>query len=280
VPPSGLAVSAKDETLPEQDPRIDSVHWYHTIDLGNGVRTPGEFDTQRALQQLPFPANLSGKRCLDVGTRDGFWAFSMEQRGAREVVGIDVDGPIDLDNPWYPQTKRAELLAAAEDQEAKGFHLAHELLGSKVERRATSVYDLDPDDIGTFDFAYVGTMLLHLRDPIGALMALRRVVTGQLLVNDSITPTGLFGRRAAAARLQNLPGPFWWMPNVAGLQRYVEAAGFRITEGPVTYTLPIDDRREPGAYKDRGSLTRREWLRNKRRRGVAHAWILAEPAPG
>jgi tRNA (mo5U34)-methyltransferase len=261
----------------ERDPRVDSVHWYHTIDLGNGVRTPGEFDTAAAIAQLPFPTDLSGRRCLDVGTRDGFWAFEMEKRGAASVVGIDVDGPLDLDNPWLSPARIEAVRAAASDEEAKGFHVAHSILGSEVERRATSVYELDPADIGTFDFAYVGTMLLHLRDPIGALMALRRVVTGQLLVNDSITPRGLFGKREASARLQNLDAPFWWIPNVAGLRRYVEAAGFTVVQGPTTYTLKIDDRRDPGPYRERGSLTRREWLHNKRRRGVAHAWILAEP---
>jgi len=261
----------------DKDPRVEGINWYHTIDLGSSGRTPGEFDTDKALAHLPFPASLAGKRCLDVGTRDGFWAFAMEARGADEVVGIDVDHPLDLDNPWYPAAKRQQLADAVTDEEARGFLVAHDILGSKVQRVTTSVYDLDPEKIGTFDFAYVGTMLLHLRDPIGALMALRKVVTGQLLVNDSITPTRRFGSKAASARLQSLDGPFWWMPNAPALQRYVEAAGFRVVQGPVLYTLGIDERRTPGAYRNRGSLTRREWLRNKVRRGVAHAWILAEP---
>jgi tRNA (mo5U34)-methyltransferase len=260
-----------------RDPRINEVHWYHTLDLGQGETTVGEFNTDAALARVPFPVSLEGKRCLDVGTRDGFWAFTMEERGASEVVGIDIDHPLDLDNPWYPREVVQKLAAAEPGLEARGFHLAHELRKSSVQRLTTSVYDLDPADIGTFDFAYIGTILLHLRDPIGALMALRKVVTGQLLINDSITPTGLFGPRVPSARLQSRQAPFWWMPNAAGLARYVEAAGFRITEGPVKYTLAIDPRKTPGRYRNRGSLTRREWLRNRSLKGVAHAYILAEP---
>jgi tRNA (mo5U34)-methyltransferase len=263
----------------EPDPRIEGIRWYHTLDLGPHGRTLGEFDTEAELARLPFPASLAGKRCLDVGTRDGFWAFAMEARGATDVVGIDIDHPLDVDNPWYPAAKRQQLVDAMPDEEARGFKLAHELLGSKVQRVTTSVYDLDPDVIGTFDFAYLGTMLLHLRDPIGALMAVRKVLTGPLLLNDSITPSRRFRPSAASARLQSLDGPFWWMPNEAGLQRYVEAAGFRMLDGPVKHTLSIDPRQTPGDYGNRGSLTRREWLRNKVRRGVAHAWILAEPIP-
>jgi tRNA (mo5U34)-methyltransferase len=263
----------------ERDPRIDEIHWYHSIDLGSGVTTTGEFDTEAALARLPFPSSLEGKRCLDVGTRDGFWAFTMEARGASEVIGIDVDHPTDLDTPWAPAAVRQAWANAEAGSEKRGFDLAKELRHSKVERVVTSVYDLDPEVIGTFDFAYIGTILLHLRDPIGALMALRRVVTGQLLVNDSITPDILMGTRAPAARLQSFTGPFWWIPNQAGLVRYVEAAGFRIVQGPVRYTLPIDPRQKPGGYGARGGLTRREWAHNRIRRGVAHAYLVVEPNP-
>jgi hypothetical protein len=60
--------------------------WYHTIDLPGRGPTPGYFDTRRAPAHVPWPRQLSGGRCLDVGTFDGFWAFEMERRGAFEVV--------------------------------------------------------------------------------------------------------------------------------------------------------------------------------------------------
>ena len=49
--------------------------WYHTLELAPGVVTPGWFDTREVPQRLPIPASLAGRRCLDVGTFDGFWAF-------------------------------------------------------------------------------------------------------------------------------------------------------------------------------------------------------------
>ena len=48
--------------------------WYHSIELAPGEVTPGCFDTRAVAGKVPLPANLAGKRCLDVGTRDGFWA--------------------------------------------------------------------------------------------------------------------------------------------------------------------------------------------------------------
>src|SRR5688572_18647814 len=70
---------------------VDSLGWwYHTLDLAPGVTTPGFFDCRPMAGRVPWP-DLRGKRCLDVGTHDGFWAFEMERRGAGEVVGVDLD---------------------------------------------------------------------------------------------------------------------------------------------------------------------------------------------
>ena len=73
--------------------------WYHTLDLGDGVVTEGFFDHRPVLERYPIPADLTGMRCLDVGTMDGFWAFEMERRGAAEVIAIDLDDPEALDWP-------------------------------------------------------------------------------------------------------------------------------------------------------------------------------------
>ena len=64
--------------------------WYHTIDLAPGVVTPGWFDLRPVVERMPWPS-VAGKRCLDVGTYDGFLAFEMERRGAAEVVAVDLD---------------------------------------------------------------------------------------------------------------------------------------------------------------------------------------------
>src|SRR5215471_16680277 len=73
--------------------------WYHTLDLGDGVVTSGMFDHRGHEDRHGLPGDLTGLRCLDVGTMDGFWAFTMERRGAAEVVAVDLDDPEELDWP-------------------------------------------------------------------------------------------------------------------------------------------------------------------------------------
>src|ERR687890_754751 len=83
--------------------------WYHSMDLLPGLSTEGSADL-RAFLPKALPADLTGKRCLDIGTFDGFWAFAMEERGAASVVGIDVDDTEELEHP--PLKRKANVAAA------------------------------------------------------------------------------------------------------------------------------------------------------------------------
>ena len=42
------------------------------LELGDGVVTTAMFDHRPVLDRYPVPADLSGLRCLDVGTMDGY----------------------------------------------------------------------------------------------------------------------------------------------------------------------------------------------------------------
>src|SRR4051794_15943029 len=185
--------------------------WYHTLELPGGVLTPGEYDLRAVSATLPWP-DLSGLRCLDVGSRDGFYAFEMERRGAAEVVSLDLDDPDGIHFPG-PRPPR-EGVQAELDAGNAAFALAREALGSSVQRRHESVYALDRDDIGRFDFAVIGTLLLHLRDPVGAIAAVRGVAD-RLLVNDAVRLSVADLRSVPMARLAPDPAqPFWWLFNV------------------------------------------------------------------
>ena len=221
---------------------VAELDWYHVIDLPGGVTTPGWFDTRAVAPKVPMPASLAGRRCLDVGTWDGFWAFEMERRGAAEVLGVDLEDPEQWD--WPPEARLRTSHNLAYLQQFKrgdaAFRVAREALGSRVERRALSVYDLSPETVGTFDFAFLGTLLMHLRDPVRALDALRTVVTGEAVVADSVEAIPSFLRpRTPTARLDGLDEPWWWQPNRAALLQMLRSAGWEILEATSVYLLPL-----------------------------------------
>src|SRR5205823_11074218 len=113
--------------------RIASVPlWRHKIPLPGGKVTPGSQDNLEQIKLLGLPEDLRGKTVLDVGCSDGYFSFACERRGAKRVVAIDDFSSVYIDSP-------------------AGFHVAHELLGSKVEFVAGDFQKMDLGALGTFD---------------------------------------------------------------------------------------------------------------------------------
>jgi len=268
--------SAPAQSREELERKVASARWYHSLELPRGIVTPGEYDLRPALERVPFPISLEGRRCLDVGTRDGFWAFEMERRGATAVLGIDLDDPAELDWP-EPRPPIGEEVRSDLEARSRCFDIAASALGSNVERRNLSVYDLSPETVGEFDFAFFGTLLLHLRDPIGALMAVRDVTRGRLLLNEVISLRMSITQRGPTAALMSLEDPFWWIPNAKALRRYAEAAGWRVVRASRPYLLANGAGAAPpplGPGLRYGSRLARQLLL---RAGAPHMWLELEP---
>jgi tRNA (mo5U34)-methyltransferase len=178
------------------------------------VVTPGTHDSPAALawlDELGLPRSCAGRRVLDVGCRDGFFAFEMERRGA-SVLAVDY-------------TRADET----------GFALAAELLDSRVEHRLANAYDLDPGTHGWFDIVLFLGVVYHLRDPLRALDALRSVCRpGSLLFAESVCEPGP-ADGPALPLWRFSPGSSFqgdattkWIPTVAGLAAAISDCQFEV----------------------------------------------------
>jgi tRNA (mo5U34)-methyltransferase len=229
---------------------VERYPWYHSIDLGNGVVTPGMFDHKPILDRYPLPDDLSGLRCLDVATMDGFWAFEMERRGAASVTALDLEDPNALDWPYSLRGHDKSL----DETKGERFELVRNALGSSVERVLMSAYDLSPD-LGTFDFVFCGDLLLHLKDPITPVENIRSVCTGSAVIVNVIKKFRFQDKRPLA-ELDGIENFEWWVTNLEGLVRIVKAAGFSRVEPSETFELPF---RSGGEWKGlRGAV--RAWV--------------------
>lgn len=227
---------------------------------------------------MPLPASLAGKRCLDVGTADGFWAFEMEARGASEVVAIDVDDPSGYDWPGQVDAGQRAAFEQNHPNHRRAFELVHRLRGSSVQRVDMRVTDLPQADIGRFDFAFIGSLLLHLRDPVGGLQSIGAVLDGALLSVDAISPQlTLMHPSQPVARLEAPGWPLWWVMNLAAYRRLFPAAGFTIESAGRPFAVRPGRTEHPHQPRAGTRPWRLLQQRARHRLGIPHAWVLARP---
>jgi tRNA (mo5U34)-methyltransferase len=256
--------------------------WYHTIELGHGVVTPGWFDLRALVQRLPWP-DLRGKRCLDIGTYDGFLAFELERRGAAEVVATDIADHVSWDWPPHMRSGAPERLAAiAGPVKGRGFEIAKEVLRSSVQRVEVNVYDLDPDHLGTFDFVVCGALMLHLRDPLRALEAIRGVCGGSFLSLEEIkVELAALHRRRPVFQLNGTDELCqWWLPSAAGHRQMLAASGFAIERAMPMLCTRYGPAYPPSDKPSRSSAQQllSSMLTRSAERGLVTSAVLARPA--
>jgi tRNA (mo5U34)-methyltransferase len=223
-------VTASDTVPADLRERAAALTWYHTFDLPGGIVTPGFYDLRPLIPSLPLPESLAGKRCLDVGSADGFLAFELARRGAAEVVSLDLDDSSAED--WQGDTGD-EHRAGGSGRASAAFRLAREALGLDVQRLDMSVYDLDPAQQGRFDYVVMGNLLLHLADPARALRAIGTVMnadTELLSIEPVSLSLTLMHPRRPVAQLCPVDEPQWWTLNLRANARLMQAAGFDILE--------------------------------------------------
>jgi tRNA (mo5U34)-methyltransferase len=219
--------------MPAVDPNqqklehLERLGWYHSMELPDGRVIPGYqgLDVLRnRVAQFPIPADLRGKRVLDIGAWDGWFSFEMERRGA-EVVAVD-------------------------STSFERFRVARELLASQVEYRIDDVCRLTPANVGYFDIVLFLGVLYHLKHPMLALERVCELSTGIVCVESFVTDDGSDLSAKPVMEFYEtteLCGQFdnWVGPNVACLLAMCRSAGF----AEVRLTSVLDHRAHVTCYR-------------------------------
>ncbi|MEM7582937.1 MAG: class I SAM-dependent methyltransferase [Acidobacteriota bacterium] len=221
--------------------------WYHTVELPNGLLTPGQYDFRSTIDAFGFPEDLRGLQVLDVGTATGFFAFELERRGA-QVTAVDLPSLEDLDRFPGQDTKLmlSKIEAMLDPSNAGGarrhtaaeltffllegpFELCRQQLGSRVERCLATIYELPRALAGrSFDLVFVGDVLLHTLRPFDALAAVAQLCRGTLVVAQEIPgepedePALLYVGGADPSQ----DDIKWWMPNQSCFVQLLAKLGF------------------------------------------------------
>ena len=153
-------------------------------------------------------APLDGRRVLDVGAGNGYYALEMRKSGAAVVIGIE---PMLLFVMQF-----LAINAFARDRSVF-------IVPCRLEET--------PDAQGTFDTTFSMGVLYHQRDPLAHLERLRSTLRagGQLVLETLFLPGDELRARTPEnryARMRNV----WSLPTVPLLVRWLDETGFRDIE--------------------------------------------------
>lgn len=198
------------DELRQQISRLD---WHHSIDLGNGIVTPGakppEYHRQEAAAFFSH-VDLVDASLIDIGAWNGYYSFEAERRGAGRVVAADA--PI-----WEARCRGRET-----------FDLARAALNSRVEALQMDLFDMSPAATGKFDVVLLAGVLYHLKDPLKGLAIAASLAEHLLIVETHLDVLHLDRPAMAFYPGKELGGDptNWWGPNPACVVALLRDLGF------------------------------------------------------
>lgn len=198
--------------------RVDQYYWFHSIDLGKGIVTPGsKTPATHALESSAYfdRVELSGRSVLDVGAWNGFYSFDAKRRGAARVLATD-------SYCWTNSDFRG----------LETFELARAALGLDVEARMIDVGELSAETVGEFDVVLFLGVFYHRYDPIDALARAARLARELLIVESHLDLRDLDRPAMAFYPGSELADDAtnWWGPNERLLEALLRGHGFQEIE--------------------------------------------------
>jgi tRNA (mo5U34)-methyltransferase len=208
--------------------------WFHNICLRGVYTAPDHFlgdypQVKYRHFREAIPADLRGKRVLDIGCNAGFYSLEMKRRGAARVLGIDTD-----------------------ERYLRQARLSAKVSGLEIEFRRLAVWDVGAL-AERFDVVLFMGVLYHLRHPLLALDLIHEHVANDLFVFQSMIRGSDHIADVADDYDFNEPAPFdepgypkmhfiehryshdqtnWWVPNRACVEAMLRSSGFAVESQP------------------------------------------------
>jgi 2-polyprenyl-3-methyl-5-hydroxy-6-metoxy-1,4-benzoquinol methylase len=211
---------------------VSECFFYHTMDLPGHGTVEGQWDLRGRTGDYLGGIALAGRRVLDVGTASGFLSFEMEKAGA-EVVSFDADVADRI--VYLPMQKSPYMTNRGQWRDGMNHFLellknsywfAHRLHQSKNRVFYGDIYDL-PEDLGMFDVAVIGQILVHLRDPITALASVgQRCADVLVVVEGMVESDDCFMQLLGTT--ENERAHSWWHLSTGLYREVMRMIGFEV----------------------------------------------------
>lgn len=195
---------------------VDQCLWFHSIDLGNGIITPG--NKSLAVLQTEFASvfngvEVAGKRVLDIGAWNGAFTAESARRGASHITAVD---HVTWGRPGWGGRTSFDLVVREKSIPAVAYDI-------DIDAPRVSLSYLGMHDVVLF----LG-VFYHLQDPIATLRELA-AITGEVLVLETHIEHTADPRPCMifypGSELAGDPTN-WWGPNIACVEQLLGMVGF------------------------------------------------------
>jgi hypothetical protein len=224
---------------------LDECYFYHSVELPDHGLVQGDWDLRGGESEYLGGVHLRGKGVLEVGAASGYLSVFMERAGAN-VVSYDLSPEHTIDVVPYARSDHEAFRSELKSHIAglnNAYWLVHQAFGLRARLVHGTVYDI-PAGIGTFDVSTLGSVLLHLRDPLLALENVLSHTEETVIVTDRTDsallrlPFGLSDKLGRALFFRPVaaecaPEVTWWRLTPHVIQKMIAVYGFE--ESRVTY---------------------------------------------
>ena len=150
---------------PPQGLCLADCDFYHSMSIPGVGEIVGLWDLRETVDDYLGRIDFAGERVLEIGPASGFLTIEMERRGA-DVVAVELPDGVGWDFVPFPEAFLApirEKQIAGMPRLKNSFWFTHAANKSKAALIHADIYDLP--DIGEFDVAVLGSVLLHCQCP-------------------------------------------------------------------------------------------------------------------
>ncbi|MGD9967402.1 MAG: class I SAM-dependent methyltransferase [Hyphomonadaceae bacterium] len=200
---------------PDLAARINELRWFHQIDFGDGLMSPGWVKKPKIerMKRLFFDRPLAGKSVLDIGCWDGAYSIAATQLGAARVVASD----------WFVWNHGLG--------DKRAFELARAILAPSVELVEAPVEELTVERLGQFDIVLFAGVFYHILHPTPLLEQVAKLAREVLVFESRLC--GIPGQLTSKPLMRFYPNGSldndptnYWAPNPACMKALLRQIGF------------------------------------------------------
>lgn len=199
--------------LSDDRERMEKLPWFHSIDFGNGLVSPGVTPLKVLQKQaaIYFKKDISGLSVIDVGAWDGFNSFEAKRRGAGHVLATDHFA-------WSDQCWGDKA----------SFDFAKSRLALDIDEKVIDLPDINVDSVGQFDVMLFLGVFYHLKNPLAELERLSPVCRKMIIVETHLDALKIKQPAMVFYPTDELNGDStnWWGPNPRCVEKMLNVVGF------------------------------------------------------